>query len=71
VVAQLPFEQQKDERSAHRKPHEAWSSALFSWVTMVSESSSASPSGRLTGSEWAAIGSSLAFVVIWFGILFA
>ena len=23
VVAQLPFEQQKDERSAHRKPHEA------------------------------------------------
>jgi hypothetical protein len=38
---------------------------------MVSGNSSASPSGRLTGSEWAAIVSSLAFVAIWFGISFA
>jgi hypothetical protein len=38
---------------------------------MVSDNSSASPSGRLTASEWAAIVSSLAFITIWFGISFA
>ncbi len=38
---------------------------------MVSDNSSASPSGRLTASEWVAIVSSLAFVAVWFGISFA
>ena len=38
---------------------------------MVSGNSSASPSGRLTAAEWAAIVSSLAFITIWLGISFA
>ncbi len=37
---------------------------------MVPGNSSASPSGRLTASEWAAIASSLAFITIWLGISF-
>jgi hypothetical protein len=40
-------------------------------VTMVLGNSSASPSERLTASEWDAIVSSLAFITIWFGISFA
>jgi hypothetical protein len=39
--------------------------------TMVTGNSSAPPSGRLTVSEWAAITSSLAFIMIWLGISFA
>jgi hypothetical protein len=38
---------------------------------MVLGHSSASPSGKLSGAEWAAIGSSLAFITIWLGISFA
>jgi hypothetical protein len=38
---------------------------------MFLSNSSVSPSGRLTGSEWAAIVSSLAFITIWLGISFA
>jgi hypothetical protein len=39
--------------------------------TMVTGNSSAPPSGRLTVPEWAAITSSLAFIMIWLGISFA
>jgi hypothetical protein len=38
---------------------------------MILGHSSMSPSGRLTGPEWAAIASSLAFIAIWLGISFA
>jgi hypothetical protein len=38
---------------------------------MVTSNSSASPSGKLTASEWAAITSSLVFITIWLGISFA
>jgi hypothetical protein len=40
-------------------------------VTMALGNSSASPSGRLTAVEWAAIASSLAFITVWLGISFA
>jgi hypothetical protein len=40
-------------------------------VTMVTGNSSASPSGKLTASEWAAITSSLVFLTMWLGISFA
>jgi hypothetical protein len=39
--------------------------------TMVTGKSSGSRSGRLTASEWAAITSSLVFIVLWLGISFA
>jgi hypothetical protein len=38
---------------------------------MITGNSSASPSGRLTASDWAAITSSLAFITIWLRISFA
>lgn len=38
---------------------------------MILDHSSVSPSGRLTGPEWAAIVSSLAFITIWLGMSFA
>jgi hypothetical protein len=40
-------------------------------VTMVSGNSSASGSGPLTTSEWAAIVSSIAFAAFWLGMSFA
>ena len=38
---------------------------------MDTGNSSATPPSRLTASEWAAITSSLAFIMIWLGISFA